>query len=186
MFYFFILLAFFLVSREYILFNEEILVIVSFLLVFSLLFVSLSEMFSQSFDKIRLESRTQMGFLSSQRLLRLRQAKNSLVNADAIVQVFGTTGFYFLFRLKRKLMFGNHLRKFFWFEHYRDFLFTLKVGFLIIQTHIIGELALFLKNFLLKHRKFRKVYKKQLQFEAKSAMWGGYVVPRTKILVKIC
>ncbi len=182
------IIIFFILSREYVLFNEEFLFIISFLLVFYFLFNSLSVLFSSSLDHQALEIVSQMRNFSVKKINAYKEVRTFLQKSISVVLVIVNMMSFYIYALERGTERVNILRKFFWFEHFRDFIRAFVVLEVNIAKQFLNAFVVRLKAGLVKNKSYKRYYKKSVKRSYTSSNVFKFINLcnfKTKVLVKL-
>jgi hypothetical protein len=161
-----------------VLFNEELLFIISFLLVFYFLFNGLTALFASSLDRQALDIATQMRNFSIRKINSYKEVKLALEKSTNLLDAFGGALSYYVYALEKGTERVNILRKFFWFEHYRDFIRAVVVIEINLAKQFLNLFVSRLKMRLLKHRLYKRYYKKNTK--------RAYTISRGFSFLKAC
>lgn len=157
-----IILVLFILSREYIIVNEELLFITSFLLFFYILFSNLAETFSAALDNRAVEIAQQMLAFSNKKLALLTELRQSMAKGQLLVEIYLNFLVYFFDRIEKFAVNLNKQAACVYMHHVSMTLLLFYVTEINFKGQHLQSLVSLLKTHLAHDVEYQKVFEKQL------------------------
>lgn len=159
---FLIILVLFTLSKEYIIINEELLFITSFLLFFYILFSNLAETFSTALDNRAVEIAQQMLVFSNKKLALLTELRQVMAKGQLLVEIYLNFLVYFFERIEKFAINLNKQASCIYMQHVSMTLLLFYVTEINFKGQHLQALVSLLKTQLAHDVEYQKVFEKQL------------------------
>lgn len=157
-----VILVLFLLSKEYLIINEELLFITSFLLFFYILFTSLAETFSVALDSRAGEITQQMLVFSNKKLSVLTELRQSMAKGQLLLEIYINFLVYFFDRIEKFVIKLNRQASCVYMQHISMTLLLFYVAEINFKGQHLHSLVSLLKSNIAHDVAFQKLFEKQI------------------------